>query len=62
MTDYDENECLNTPRFCYHLFADDVALVIKGVIENRLSKNVDKLKKQAATLKKRDITKLKRVS
>ena len=34
-------------RFCSHLFADDVAVVIKGQIEKRLSDNIDDLEKQA---------------
>lgn len=34
-------------RFCTHLFADDLAILIKGSIENRLSDNISQLEKQA---------------
>ena len=34
-------------RFSSHLFADDVALVIKGQIEKKLSENIDEIGKLA---------------
>jgi hypothetical protein len=34
-------------RFCFHLFVDDLALVIKGAIEKRLSNTIDDIEKQA---------------
>ena len=34
-------------RFCTHLFADDLAILIKGSIENKLSDNVSHLEEQA---------------
>ncbi|CAF3439981.1 unnamed protein product [Rotaria socialis] len=34
-------------RFCMHLFADDVAILLKGSLEKKLSQNIIELEKQA---------------
>ncbi|CAF1305904.1 unnamed protein product [Rotaria sp. Silwood1] len=34
-------------RFCTHLFADDVAILLKGSLEKKLSQNIIELEKQA---------------
>ena len=34
-------------RFCSHLFADDLALLLKGSLEKRLSQNITELEEQA---------------
>ncbi len=34
-------------RFCVHLFADDLALLLKGALEKKLSGNIIELEEQA---------------